>query len=176
MRNTRRAAPHRFQMVTFGPALVPQEGRSMPVQHRLVAAPSRTRRAAPSTLTGGRGAIAGLYRPAGLTRDRPLGRITWRSYDNALAEAVNAAYKTELINLALHRRRRTSDRRMDGLAQPGTPARSPRLGSTRRVRGRPHRHLTPRELSNPALATDWEPNRGQFTALPRFSGPGMEVW
>lgn len=41
--------------------------------------------------------IAGLYRPTGRTRDRPLGRVTWRSYDNALAEAVNAAYKTELI-------------------------------------------------------------------------------
>ena len=30
--------------------------------------------------------------------DRPLGRVAGDSYDNALAEAVNAAYKTELIN------------------------------------------------------------------------------
>ena len=44
--------------------------------------------------------IAGLYRSAGRTRDRALGGIRGDSYDNALAEAVNAAYKTELINRA----------------------------------------------------------------------------
>src|SRR5690606_35695514 len=38
---------------------------------------------------------------------------------------------------------------MGGLVQPGTPARSPRLRPTSRVRGRPHRHLTPREPANP---------------------------
>src|SRR6516165_9839053 len=38
---------------------------------------------------------------------------------------------------------------MGGLVQPGTPARSPRLRSTRRVRGRPHRHLTHCESANP---------------------------
>ncbi|WP_374198810.1 integrase core domain-containing protein [Mycobacterium sp. MYCO198283] len=43
--------------------------------------------------------MARLYRPAGRTRDRALGEGSrGDSYDNALAEAVNAAYKTELIN------------------------------------------------------------------------------
>jgi hypothetical protein len=42
--------------------------------------------------------IADLYRPARRTRDRPLGGSRGEVYDNALAEAVNAAYKTELIH------------------------------------------------------------------------------
>lgn len=78
------------------------------------------------------------------------------SYDNALAEAVNAAYRTELINrgkpwqtVALHRRRRASHRPMGVLVQRGTPARDPRLRSTSRVRGRPHRRLTPSEPAYP---------------------------
>ena len=44
--------------------------------------------------------IAGLYRPAGRTRIAPSVGSRGDSYDNALAEAVNAAYKTELINRA----------------------------------------------------------------------------
>jgi hypothetical protein len=79
------------------------------------------------------------------------------NYDSSLAQAVNAAYKTEFIDRDKPWRNaddvELGDGRMGGPIQPGTPARSPRQPTTSQVRGRPCWHLTPRERPAPALAT-----------------------
>src|SRR6516225_696017 len=58
---------------------------------------------------------------------------------------------------------------MGGLVQPGTPARSPRLRSTRRVRGRPHRHLTHCESANPGPRNRLGTKPGVLHAAPSIS-------
>src|SRR5690606_3573248 len=64
---------------------------------------------------------------------------------------------------------------MGGLVQPGTPARTPRLRPTSRVRGRPHRHLTPRGPANPGprhpLGT--RPGVLHCPPIPPIIGPPM---
>src|ERR1700676_604473 len=60
---------------------------------------------------------------------------------------------------------------MDRLVQPGTPARSPRLSDTSRVRGRPHRHLTPCESANPGPRNRVGTKPGVVHSLPHRATP-----
>jgi hypothetical protein len=97
--------------------------------------------------------LMGLHRPARRVGNRPVSGVAWRnSYDDAPRRAVNAAYN-ELINRGKPRQC-TDDFELstaEWVAWYNQERLHEALGyvPASRVRGRPHRHLTPSEPANP---------------------------